>query len=204
MRNAATAEWILKLVSPPDRAVSTIGDLLEESSGRGPFWFWCAVLTTAASHVAQDFWVLRRQMLKLGIRGLLANGVFGGTFFAIWTTIWRWIAPYHIDFNSTYIPPWTFFATLIVSITAAPFYAGWHIAGRSNGHELASAMSMTSLLAFISIVYTVHAGSLVTHVAKPYPYEQNYLIVFFVQALFVVSGSLLSRLRSQPSMPDYN
>jgi hypothetical protein len=50
MRNAATAEWILSLVS--DNAASTVGDLVEESSSRGAFWFRASVLRTACSH----FW----------------------------------------------------------------------------------------------------------------------------------------------------
>lgn len=51
MRSVRLAEWILGLVTAQDRASSTAGDLAEERAGRGPIWFWCAVLRTVASHV---------------------------------------------------------------------------------------------------------------------------------------------------------
>ena len=41
MRNAHVAQWILSLVCPPDRAASTIGDLIE--SGAGPARIWSVV-----------------------------------------------------------------------------------------------------------------------------------------------------------------
>ena len=39
MRNATAAEWILTLTTTNDRAASTVGDLLEETSSRGGLWF---------------------------------------------------------------------------------------------------------------------------------------------------------------------
>jgi hypothetical protein len=44
MRKAAIAEWILSLATTPERAASTVGDLLERPSG-----FWLSVLRTFAS-----------------------------------------------------------------------------------------------------------------------------------------------------------
>jgi hypothetical protein len=39
MRKAVVAEWSLSLVTPPDRAASGVGDLLEQSATRGTPWF---------------------------------------------------------------------------------------------------------------------------------------------------------------------
>ena len=50
MRNAHLAEWILSLVTDPARARSMVGDLLEESSRHGPFWFWATVSWTAPAN----------------------------------------------------------------------------------------------------------------------------------------------------------
>ena len=51
MRSICLAEWMLSLVTAPDRATSTAGDLAEERATRGPLWFWDAILRTVASHV---------------------------------------------------------------------------------------------------------------------------------------------------------
>ena len=51
MPNLRFAEWILGLVSAPDRAASTVGDLAEAPASRGSLWFWSALLRTAAAHV---------------------------------------------------------------------------------------------------------------------------------------------------------
>jgi hypothetical protein len=49
MHSTHIAEWILGLVTSRDRAASTVGDLVEESSSRGVVWFWSGILRIAAS-----------------------------------------------------------------------------------------------------------------------------------------------------------
>ncbi|HEY6342242.1 MAG TPA: hypothetical protein VIY49_12175 [Bryobacteraceae bacterium] len=49
MRSIHFAEWILGLVTSPDRAASTVGDLVEGAADRGVVWFWTGILRTAAS-----------------------------------------------------------------------------------------------------------------------------------------------------------
>jgi hypothetical protein len=49
MRSIDIAEWILRLVTSPDRAASTVGDLAEGAADRGLVWFWSGILRTAAS-----------------------------------------------------------------------------------------------------------------------------------------------------------
>lgn len=49
MHSTHIAEWILGLVTSRDRAVSTVGDLVEEASSRGMVWFWSGILRISAS-----------------------------------------------------------------------------------------------------------------------------------------------------------
>jgi len=73
MRNAAAAEWILSLVSAPDRAASTVGDLVEEASARGTLWFWSSVLQTAGSHLWNDLCVSPLRTVGLALWGVAAS-----------------------------------------------------------------------------------------------------------------------------------
>jgi hypothetical protein len=49
MRSASLAEWLLSLVTTPERASSTIGDLMEDVVARGRLWFWSSVIRTFLS-----------------------------------------------------------------------------------------------------------------------------------------------------------
>lgn len=64
MHNLQMAEWILNLVTTPDRAASTVGDLAENSRR-----FWADVLRTAGSMVWSDVVRDRKQMMFLALRG---------------------------------------------------------------------------------------------------------------------------------------
>jgi hypothetical protein len=86
MRNAATAEWILSLVS--DNAASTVGDLVEEASSRGALWFWASVLRTACSHFWHDLSACPLRMVGLAFWGVLATWFFSALF-AIAITVVR-------------------------------------------------------------------------------------------------------------------
>ena len=55
MHSAHFAEWILSLVTTPERASSTVGDLLEDVQARGWNWFWLCVMRTAGSSLWQIF-----------------------------------------------------------------------------------------------------------------------------------------------------
>jgi hypothetical protein len=48
------AQWILALITTPDRAASTVGDLMEGAATRGVVWFWSGVLQTAVSLLWRD------------------------------------------------------------------------------------------------------------------------------------------------------
>ena len=49
MHSIRLAEWILGIVTAPERAASTAGDLAERRITRGCLWFWHAAFRTVAS-----------------------------------------------------------------------------------------------------------------------------------------------------------
>jgi len=197
MPKETAAEWILTLVTTPDRATSTVGDLLEEGSGRGERWFWSSVLRTAASHVWRDLCSARGQMIWLAFSGVLewwaVSWGLGTVVIVGWVQNW----PYQIGPNSFYIPPWGFYGLLIAVITAVPLLVGWDVARRSKGRELAAGFVLTSTFAALSALGALLTGTTVHRREEPYPYVQNDLVNFCVAGLFVMAGALLSRLRAQ-------
>jgi hypothetical protein len=70
MRSIHIAEGILALVTSRDRAASTVGDLVEEATARGVFWFWSGVLRTAASLLWRAVADRPARMTGLAFRGL--------------------------------------------------------------------------------------------------------------------------------------
>src|ERR1019366_521350 len=91
MRNATAAEWILSLATTPDRAASTVGDLLEEASARGVFWFWSSVLRTASSHLWRDLRAAPLRILGLAFSGLLAYLVLIVCLGFLESGVWSWV-----------------------------------------------------------------------------------------------------------------
>jgi hypothetical protein len=71
MRSARVAEWILSQVLPPERAVSTVGDWMEDKAERGGLWFWSSVFRTVLSRVWSDFAESPGFMVGLALRGWL-------------------------------------------------------------------------------------------------------------------------------------
>ena len=71
MRNAYIAEWILSLVTTPERAAATVGDLLEDGGGHGVVWFWASVLSTMLALLWRDVLSNPRRMARLAVIGYL-------------------------------------------------------------------------------------------------------------------------------------
>lgn len=196
MPNAAAAEWILRLVTTSDRAGSTTGDLLEEASDRGELWFWFSVFTTFCSYLSGDLRHHWPQMIGLALLGFLEALVLANLVGQIWIPLWMAISPYEYGPNSTYIPPWAFYAMLATWRTAVPLLVGWDLARRSGRRELPAAVAFTSLQAALLVVQTFRLGSLVLRFERPYPYQINLLIDCCSTALFAITGAMLFRLRA--------
>ena len=90
MRSAIAAEWILSLVTAPDRAAATVGDLMEEGSAHGVGWFWSNVLRTASGHVWRGVSASPLRALWHAIWGLLAIFCLGAlciTMVSMWVRV---------------------------------------------------------------------------------------------------------------------
>jgi hypothetical protein len=194
--NAAAAERILTLVTTPDRAAATVGDLLEDARGQRPVWFWAGVLETACSSVWRDLCISPRQMVCLGFWGWLLAVCLAAA--VAWTVIPLWMAafPYHPQPNSTYIPPWGLIALRVVTLTAVPLAAGWDVASRSKNREVAGGVMTTIVLALFTLTWTFLSAMQVRRIGKAIPGIENAVPNLLVSSLFFISGSVLFRFRS--------
>lgn len=168
MHSAAIAEWVLSLVAAPDRAASTVGDLVEEVASRGIFWFWSNVLRTAGSHLWHDLTVSPLRMLELALWGVAASWVLS-----------------------------LMFGLLISMCTAWPLLVGWEVGRRSAGREVPAGFAVATLFAAIYVVNLYRASMQGRHVGITWSgMEQHAFAVFCAQALSGTAGAILFRRRT--------
>ncbi len=194
MRNARFAEWVLGLVTAPERAASITGDLLEESNGRGACWFWLTVLWTAASHVWNDVRSAPGHMLWLAISGVVEFVILAFLLFTTVIRMWMDFWPYQIDANSFYIPPWGFHGIRIASFTVLPCLVAWDVARRSRGRELSAGVAFAVLMAALDLCFAMRSGATVVHYERPYAYVAYPIAELCASLLCIFAGSVLSRL----------
>jgi hypothetical protein len=72
MRRASTAEWILSLVTKPERAAATVGDLLER-----PSLFWVSVLRTFGSLIIDGLVSGPARIIEWAVVAMFAQFAFG-------------------------------------------------------------------------------------------------------------------------------
>ncbi len=179
MPSATAAQWILKLVTTPERAAAITGDLLEVSSRRHPVWFWLSLLRTAAAHIGQDLCSAPVQMLWLCIWGILELLSLTTLFGLIWLLLWMKVVPSP--------SPWIFYPSSLIFATALPLFVCWDIARRSKSRELAAA------LAFLILVTLLATAQSLT--AAPSPRTLHSAIYFFHLLSAFLAGALLHRRR---------
>jgi len=142
MRNAQVAEWILSLVTSPDRAASMVGDLMENAAIRGAFWFWIGVLRTALSLLWREFSDDPARTMGLAFRGLLLEIVMFAAF-VICATILGGMLGAFLSIAGVAAGPhpvlsWLGWALAgIVAWGLIPFQVGRWLARRAPGRELA-------------------------------------------------------------------
>jgi hypothetical protein len=175
MHNAAVAEWILSLVVAPDRAASTVGDLVEEATSRGTLWFWSCVLRTAGSHLWHELTVSPLRMFGLAFWGVGATWLFSGVLGLPLVVVGMRINELARPWEITYV---------VLACTVAGLLAGWKVARRSPGRELPAAFAVAALFAAIYLVGLCLSSS----TAKD-------LIVCCLPALSVIVGAVLFRRR---------
>jgi hypothetical protein len=188
MRNAAAAEWILSLVVAPDRAASTVGDLVEEASSRGTLWFWSSLLRTACSHFWRDLLVSPLRTVRLAFWGLGASWILG----ALLGMTVSLLRVHFVDF----VPHWEHPLILVLVVIAAPLLAGWEVARRSAGRDLPAAFAVAALLAAFHVVSLYLSAMQVRRIGIPWPGMENAFTMFCVRALCVIAGAILFRCRT--------
>ena len=186
MPNATAAEWVLSLATTPERAASTVGDLMEEAPPRGALWFWSNVLRTASSHIWRDLRAAPLRMLGFAFAGLaawVALVIFFEWFLnAAWKSITESLG---LSFHSAvYIGG--MYVTIVLKMTASAFLAGWFLAGRSKG--MAAPFAAVALIAVFSSESLYHLAN------QPYPALS--LATFCALELSVIAGAVLFRRRS--------
>ena len=160
MRNAQIAEWILSLVTTPERAASTVGDLMESAPSRGRFWL--GVLRTGVSLLWREVAVDPARMIGLAVRGTLLEIVMfmafvilaaflGGIVGAVWYAAGIAGASHPITMAIGWVLAGAIGCVLI------PFQIGRWLARRAPGRELAPGLAQSIL----SAVFTLMAAGFV-------------------------------------------
>jgi hypothetical protein len=166
MRNAQVAQWILSLVTSPDRASSTVGDLMENSASPGRFWF--GALRTAVSLLWSDVAANPGRMVRLAGCGFLV----GLTLAVVWVLV---IIPLAVPLRQgdpNVWKPWAFNVLMLLgAIILVPFLQGRWLARRSPGQELAACLALAILTATVDVIMVASGmetiGQLTLSVASP-------------------------------------
>lgn len=169
MPSATAAQWILELVTTPERAAAITGDLLEESSRRHPVWFWLSLLRIAAAHIGRDLRAAPGLMLWLCVWGILELLSLTTLFGLIWILLWMKVAPPP--------SPWIFYPSTLIFATALPLFVGWDIARRSKSRELAAALAFLILVTLLAAAQslapapsprTLHSATYFSHMLSSF------------------------------------
>ena len=153
MRNAQVAEWILSLVTSPDRAASTVGDLMESATTRGALWFWIGVLRTVLSMMWRDVAANPGRMMGLAGKGFLVG--LGLTFACFLVIIPVTFVVTRASFSdlSAAFGSWTFtLSSIFVAMVLVPFQQGRWLARRSPNQELAACLALAMLTAAVDAI----------------------------------------------------
>jgi hypothetical protein len=138
MHSFHIAEWLLALVTTPDRAASTVGDLAEGATTRGALWFWSGVLRTVGSLVWRDVVEHPVRITGLALLGvavyvgmyLLFGFLDGLVFFAA-----AYLSGNHLQLDSIGWKIWFAAPMLVGSLLVGRMLARW-----APGRELAACL----------------------------------------------------------------
>jgi hypothetical protein len=203
MRRDHLAEHILSLVAPPARVASAVGDLMEEASERGRFWFWRSVTRLWLSWLGRDLvsapvakavysaiaWFLYIGLsIALAFVGYIAVTILWGAAYVLaHHTGFELLADVlRVRFDWPPIPALATWAIQVFVLFAiAPFMIGRANARSWRGHELSMAIVMlllwTAMAMFIPVV-----GVGVSASSEMMP----------VAVMFVLAGALTTRFSS--------
>jgi|WetSurMetagenome_2_1015567.scaffolds.fasta_scaffold417011_1 hypothetical protein len=184
MRKARLAQLILSLATTPDRAGTTVGDLLEQASGRSASWFWASIARTLCSHVWRDLSTSWSRMLGLGLWAWLASLIGGAAPLLILNFLWP-------ELPITSSIGWTLTggAALILS----SMLAGWQSAALSKGREMAASVSIVFVFVCLYLFAEYASARQFSRIGKPWPGRDYAWAWDCIQILFIVTAAILFR-----------
>ncbi len=200
VRYSNIAQLILSLATTPDRAASTVGDLLEEADTRGSLWFWPSVLWTACSLCWRDFRSAPLRMLWLGLWGFLAAFFYGAAPMAalglvVFLAVRIGPNP-NPPQNPLLLAPLVFASDIFGAV-----WAGWEVAKTSKGRELAAAFSVTATIAAFYALVGYWAAWQLRRYGHPLGRSKYALAEDCLEVFCVLLGAVLCRFseRTEPA-----
>ena len=163
MRNAHVAQWMLSLVTTPDRAASTVGDLLEDRATSGPIRFWASVVFTVVALLWRDLAGSPWRMARLAVYGLILQFLFMFVFmFVVFIGALAARGFGSRAFEAPFDPSAISGAIAITLFSmASQFQVGRVLAKRSPGSELAACVATTVLGYAVPIAIVIALRELV-------------------------------------------
>jgi hypothetical protein len=175
MRNARLAEWILSLVTTPERASATVGDLLEDRIHAAALRFWGAVLFAALSQLWRDVVAHPKRMAVLAVYGvfleLLLSFVAAAAVLVVLSAVIALVAS---GVNPGTQLTVTVGPSMPLGVVTAGTIVGWALglvaqfqvgrvlAKRSPGRELAPCVATTLLAVTIPLLLVMLSGGRAT------------------------------------------
>lgn len=207
MRSDRVAELLLSMVAPPDRAASTVGDLVEEGVGRGASWFWWSVVRVASRLLGRDLVSFSAPMAASAAVGwflyMAISIVFALVGYVALTLAWGlvYVLAHHtgvdlladvlrVRIDWPPVPMWATYALqACVFFGVTPFSIGRGSSEYWRGHELSLAIvTMLIWLAMSVLVPFVGVGVRTTPAMVP------------VLGAFVLIGLVSARVRPRPAL----
>lgn len=156
MHSTHIAEWILGLVTNRDRAVSTVGDLVEEASSRGVVWFWSGILRIAASLLWRGVAENPLRLAGVAFIGLAVDVLVSLLVAALSGLVFFFVAwsGHQVQGNPVWLTIGLDAPTLLVSLWIGRILARW-----APGRELSACLAYGILGSLFSLVMMFVAPS---------------------------------------------
>jgi len=196
MRKFRLAQSILSLATTPDRADSTIGDFLEQSSTRGSLWFWSNVMRTVFSLCWSDFCSAPLRALGLALGGFASIVLL---LEVIRRTVFWAYSQFHYSEHTASIP-WTLTHTWLALVVS--LLIGWAVARSSKRRELAAGFSVASLFTMLYVLVQVISamhGLRLRLIGTPSNDADGLFTFCFIPAVCVIATAILFRSVHPPS-----
>jgi hypothetical protein len=179
MHSASFAEWMLSLITTPDRASSTVGDLLEDVAARGRLWFWLCIVRTAGSLLWRSFVAAPVSVILFAVLAW-----FGYMITAVLLWVFAWILMMTLGWGLVYffthhtglelitgllkiridwpaVPsPIAYWLQFFVILINAPYHVGRFTARIFPGREMVAWLTMSLLWPLLAVFVPFAATSI--------------------------------------------